>query len=408
MKRRGLREALYSRRFTLAGVGLIGLIVVIVIVSSGSGNTNQQLGLGSGQDAVVTPRAPANGPRLPASIPRYAPALAAVKAAGALSLPRQVAQLFMVTLDGNGAGAVGSLAGLDWGGVVFTSSNFVTDGQVGALAADVASYEHGAGQVPPLIAAVQPGGPGTAFPDLPPESEPTIGSVGSSTVAYSQAKLATSKLESLGFNMTLAPLADVDIPDGALTGQLFSTDPSAVARLTLAAVQGYDAGRMISAPGHFPGTGAASADPDQMTATVGGSLQQLKARDLVPFAAIVAQAPVIMMSNASYAAFDGVTPAGLLPQAVQLLRREYRYPGVVMSDDLDATLQATGSGPGTVALEALQAGDDLLYISGPPSEHAAAYNGVLSAAEQSATVRTLVHRALLRVLTLKSRFGVLR
>ena len=35
---------------------------------------------------------------------------------------------------------------------------------------------------------------------------------------------------------------------------------------------GYAAAGVISAVGHFPGTGGASADPDQMTATVGGSL----------------------------------------------------------------------------------------------------------------------------------------
>jgi beta-N-acetylhexosaminidase len=386
---------------------LILLIVVIIVLSSGSGNSNQQLGLGKGEDTSVQPPAQSGGPHFPSGIPRFSPAPQALKLAGSMSLPQQVAQLFMVTLNGNGQAAVGSLSGQNWGGVVFTSSNFVTDGQVGALAADVTNAEHGSGQVPPLIAAVQAGGPETAFPDLPPESEATIGSTGQTTLAYDQAQLAAKKLESLNFNMTLAPLADVDIPDGALTGRLFSTDPNVVARMSRAAVGGYNAAHIVSAAGHFPGTGAASADPDQMTATVGGALAQLENRDLLPFAAVVSQAPVIMMSNASYAAFDGVTPAGLLPAAVQLLRRQYDYPGVVMSDDLDATLQATGAGPGTVAVEALQAGDDLLYISGPPSEHAAAYNGVLAAATRSAAVRALVHEALLRDLSLKTRFGVL-
>jgi beta-N-acetylhexosaminidase len=163
---------------------------------------------------------------------------------------------------------------------------------------------------------------------------------------------------------------------------------------------------MISAVGHFPGSGGASADPDQMTATVGGSLAQLRGRDLAPFAAVAPLAPVIVMSNAAYVAFDGVTPASLLPQAVALLRHEYGFSGVVMSDDLDATLNATGSDPGTAAVQALQAGDDLLYITGPPSEHTAAYEAVLAAAQRSASVRTMVRDALLRDLTLKVRYGI--
>ena len=79
-----------------------------------------------------------------------------------------------------------------------------------------------------------------------------------------------------------------------------------------------------------------------------------------------------------------------------------------MTDDLDATLNATGSDPGTVALQALKAGDDLLYITGPPSEHAAAYTAVLAAAQRSAAVRALVRAALLRDLTFKAKYGLLR
>jgi beta-N-acetylhexosaminidase len=222
-----------------------------------------------------------------------------------------------------------------------------------------------------------------------------------------QARLAGERLRALGVNMTLAPLADVDTLEGALSGRLFGTDPQAVARFSVEAVEGYRAASVISAVGHFPGAGAASADPDQMSATVGLTLAQLRGRDLVPFAAVAPLAPVIVMSNASYVAFDGVTPAGLLSEAVQLLRQDYGFTGVVMTDDLDATLDPTGSDPATVAVEALEAGDDLLYISGPASEHAAAYQGVLAAARRSAAVRALVRAALLRVLTLKARYGIL-
>jgi beta-N-acetylhexosaminidase len=180
-----------------------------------------------------------------------------------------------------------------------------------------------------------------------------------------------------------------------------------VGRFSAAAVGAYTRAGIISAVGHFPGAGGASADPDQMPATVGGSLDELRGRDLIPFTAVAHGAPVILMSNASYAAFDGVTPAGLLGQAVDLLRRGYGFSGVVMSDDLDATLQATSEDAGTAAVQALRAGDDLLYISGSTNEQSAAYAAVLAAAQRSASVRARVKDALLRVLSLKARFGIL-
>ena len=330
---------------------------------------------GAGAATALAPATPTQLPR-PSAQTGFRPAPQATALAARLPLAGQVAQLFLVSVDGTSPRAAAALGSQDWGGVVLDSTNFSTDKGVGQLVSALTAGAAAAGHEPMLVAATQEGGSQTALPDLPPQSEAQIGADGSAALAQSQAQQAATRLRALGINMTLAPLADVDTTDGALTGRLFSTDPRVVAGFTAAAVSGYRTGGMISAVGHFPGSGGASADPDQMTATVGGTLTALEDRDLVPFAAITGEAPVIPMSNASYVAFDGVTPAGLLPSAVRLLRQTYGFRGVVMSDDLDATLQPTGESPGQVALQALQAGDDLLYITGPAAEHQAAYQGV--------------------------------
>ncbi len=354
---------------------------------------------------VITARTPA---LRPVGMPRFSPAPAALRVANTLTLPQQTAQLFLVSLDGTGQSAVAGLGSVPWGGVVFTRVNDAPSGQISALAADVtaAARRAGAGP-PPLLAADQPGGPGTAFPGLPPEGEAEVAATGRTAVAAAQARAAGRRLRAMGFVMTMAPWADVDVPDGALTGRLFGGDPQLVARFALAAARGYAAAGMLAAAAHFPGEGAASADPDEMTATVGGSLASLEDRDVIPFEAIADHVPVMVMSNAEYVAFDGVTPASLLPAAVRLLRDTLGFGGVVMSDDLDATLEPTGESPGQVAVQAVQAGDDLLYITGPPSEHLRAYDAVLAAAEHSTAVRQLVRTALLRDLTLKARAGLL-
>jgi beta-N-acetylhexosaminidase len=389
-----------SRRLIAAAVGVILLVVVIAVASAGS-NHQPRFSFGVLSVATGGPTAPVR----PVPAPPFHPAPAAVALANRMPLAQQVAQLFMVGVDGDGSDAAASTGIPDVGGVVLTSANFVSDSQVGALVGDLKTAS--AGAQPPLIAATQEGGGETAFPDLPPESEQAIGATGNPAVARAQALLAGKRLRALGVQMTLAPLADVDTLQGALTGRLFSSDPHAVARFALAAVGGYHAAGVISAVGHFPGSGAASADPDQMSATVGLTMAELQARDLVPFAAVAPSAPVIVMSNAAYVAFDGVTPAGLLAQAVSLLRNTYGFGGVVMTDDLDATLEPTGDDPGQVAVQALEAGDDLLYITGPASEHVEAYDGVLAAAQRSALARRLVQAALLRDLTLKAGYGVL-
>jgi beta-N-acetylhexosaminidase len=386
-----------------ATAAVIVLVVVVIAVATAGSSRKPHFSLGA--VSVVTG---SSAPALPPiHVAPFRPAAAAVSLVGRLTLAEQVAQLFMVGVQGGGSDAIATVGIPDVGGVVLTSANFSSVAQVGALVADVTKAAHSAGAQPPLIAATQEGGPQTAFADLPPQPEPVIGATGRPALAQSQALLAGHRLRALGVAMTLAPLADVDTLSGALSGRLFGTDPRMVAQFALAAVNGYHAAGVISAVGHFPGAGAASADPDQMSATVGLTMAQLEARDLVPFAAVARTAPVIVMSNAAYVAFDGVTPAGLLGQAVSLLRDQYGFGGVVMTDDLDATLDATGSTPADVALQALQAGDDLLYISGPASEHLEAYDGVMAAAQRSASVRALVRVALLRDETLKLQYGVI-
>jgi beta-N-acetylhexosaminidase len=386
------------------GLLLIGVLGLVVALSRGGGGGSKLNENGPAVATVIEPTpVKQRAPRHP-----FKPSPRAAALVRSLPLPRQVAQLFLVKLFGKTPRAVGTLGSTDWAGVVLDSSNFANDRQVGRLARAITSSATKTHNTSRLIAATQEGGPRTAFRDLPPKPEPVIGASGRPALAGAQARQAGQRLRSLGLNMTLAPLADVDSASGPLSGRLFSTDASVVAQLTRAAVAGYAQVGMISAIGHFPGAGGASGDPDQTAATVGGTLAELEGRDLIPFAAVSASAPVILMSNAAYVAFDGVTPAALLPRAVKLLRDSYGYQGVVMSDDLDATLQPTGDSAAAAAVQALNAGDDLLYISGSPAEQLQAYDGVLNEARKSAATRARVRDALLRVLTLKVRYGIVR
>lgn len=395
------------RRRRAAAVAAVALLIaggVGLAVALSGGSAAPRYNPPGGQPTLVG----SGGPALHVSGgSAFKPAASAVAAAARMSLAQQVGQLFMVSVSGSSPAAAAELGGAAWGGVVLDRSNFSSIAAVGPLAAALQRTLAAARVTAPLIAAAQEGGPQTAFPGLPPQGEAALGAQGRVAAATAQALAAGRRLRALGIGMTLAPLADVDIPTGAFTGRLFSQDPAVVARFTAAALTGYRQAGEIAAVGHFPGVGAASADPETSVATVGGALAQLRARDLIPFAAVAPTAPAILMSNAAYAAFDGVTPASVLPAAVKLLRDQLHFQGVVMSDDLDATLQPTALGPGAVAVQALQAGDDLLYITGPPTERMAAYQAVLVAAQRSSSVRAQVREAVLRVLTLKARYGLL-
>jgi beta-N-acetylhexosaminidase len=199
----------------------------------------------------------------------------------------------------------------------------------------------------------------------------------------------------------------VAVPEGALSSQSFSPDAPTVTALTAAAVDGWRSAGVLPAVGHFPGQGSASADPDQGVGSVGLSLGDLRSRDETPFAGVARTAPAIVMSNALFAAWDGVTPAGLSSQAVGELRGHLGYQGVVLSDDLGATTEATGADMGASAVAALKAGVDLLRVSGDPTEQADAYQAILAAVRRGAIAPARIREALRRVLALKVAAGVL-
>jgi beta-N-acetylhexosaminidase len=387
-------------------VAVAGTTAVLLATSAGGGAQESRVRVPAGLEALAGGASPRRGGHAPGPL-----GAALLRVADALPRERQVAQLFLVGFDGRfprDGFLTGSLRQRDWGGVVLDQRNWVDGQQLADLAGEVAVVARAAGHVPPLVAADQPGGQDNAFAGLPPAAPSVVGAGGDPAAAAATARAAAAALRVLHVNMTLAPAADVGVTGGDFEDAVFGDDPARVAAMVRTAADAYRSAGVIAAVGHFPGQGAASQDPNVGTATVGLGIGDLRRRDLVPFRAVVGAAPVVIMSNAVYVAFDGVTPAVLLPQAVRLLRRDLRFGGVVMTDDLAATAPVTGETVGRAAVDALRSGADLLYISGGPQEQEQAYAAVLAATRSGRLPRARLQEALLRVLALKRRYGLLR
>jgi len=323
---------------------------------------------------------------------------------GAVSpaLARDVAQLFLIGIDAKPATAA-RLRARDWGGVVLGRANYFSPTQVLALTQGIRASL----STPPMILIRQGGGRSNAFPGMAPDSEPALGAAGRPDLVNGQAQLAARQLREVGANGTLAPDADLADTGGPAAARGYSADPATVAKLTAAAVSGYQTGGLISVVGHFPGDGAADRDPELGAATVGLSMASLTANDIKPFRTVVGQAPVIQMSDALYTALDnGAAPATLLPAAVGLLTGTLGFAGTVMSGDLQAAASATGETVARAAVSALQAGCDLLYVPGAAADAESAYEGVLVAVQQGVISRSRLAAADARIAALKRAYHV--
>jgi beta-N-acetylhexosaminidase len=388
-------------RWWMIGVGgclTIG-IVVLVLALDGCDDSHA---VPTGSTTTV----PAPSATAPATT--SVPATATTAPAANRNLPasrgRSAARLFLVGLGGTQAqpSVLQSFAVHEWGGLVLEPGNGVSPQQVADLVGSIQSTARGAHHLAPLIAASQLGGNRDAVPVGSPPQAAAADAAGAQAAARGAAKA----LRPLGINMVLAPDADIAFAGGPWEGLAFSDDPATASAMVAAAVAGWKAGKVAPAPGHFPGEGAASGDPSMEAATVGLSLDELKARDLQPFAAIAKHAPAIQLSAATYVAFDGVTPATLLPQVVALLRRDLGFDGVIVSGDLAAASLAGGEPVSTLAVRAIKAGVDMVWIPGDANAQNAAWRAVAHALRTGEIPAARVADALARVSRLRADYGV--
>lgn len=180
-------------------------------------------------------------------------------------------------------------------------------------------------------------------------------------------RVTASAARKLGVSMFLAPIADViDGQNQWLRARTMGSYPEAVARLVSAFVKGVQSAGVTAVTKHFPGFNDLAGDP----ALVEVSLVTPRERILhnaLPFrAAIAAGTRAIMTGPAPVAAFDRDNAASTSPAVMAMLRNDFGFDGLIVSDDLDAPATMRGRSLLETAIAALNAGADLLLVGGGP------------------------------------------
>ena len=316
-----------------------------------------------------------------------------------------VAGLFLVGFRGADPSSsfLDRLKSRPYGGVLLSSANYVAPQKLSTLTKALQDTAREAGHPAPIVAASQEGGEFNAFGNLAPRAQVDIGNARKGI--RESALIAGRQLRALGVGMNLAPNADIAVAGGPGQGRAFSDQVERVKSAVVASVSAYRQSKVVAAVGPFPGDGGASQDPSEGPAPVGLSIDELRKADMVPFEAVTSgdrAVPAVQMSNAIYAAWDGVTPATLLPEAVDELRDRLDFEGAIVSADLVTTTGATGGSVGEAAIEALRAGVDLLVIPGGRTQQDEAYRAVVAAVRSGKLPAERVVDALARIAAVRA------
>jgi len=255
-------------------------------------------------------------------------------------------------------------------GVILFKRNFASRAQVAELSAAIRE----AAPRPQLVCVDQEGGRVQRFREgysaLPPLEEFGRQYAADPAAALERARqhawVMASEVLASGVDLSFAPVVDLGRGNLAIGDRAFSDDPRVVAEFTRAYIRGMHEAGMAATIKHFPGHGTVREDTHTDNAVDARTLDEIRASDLVPFAAgIEAGADAVMLAHVVYPRV-APEPAGYSRVWIEdILRGEMNFRGVVFSDDIGMAAAFSAGGIKSRIDAHLDAGCDVVLVCHP-------------------------------------------
>jgi len=217
-----------------------------------------------------------------------------------------------------------------------------------------------------------------------------------------------------GANVNLGVVADVSPgQDAYIHSRAFGSEPEEVSARVKAALQGSIDGVAVAVK-HFPGHGLTVDDTHKTLGVAEEDFDQWSERHAPPFrAAVNEQVPLLMLGHLVMEEVDD-RPASLSEPWISLLRQQWGYSGVIITDDLsmlEASADSRFEDPSLNAVEAFASGVDMVVDSGGLSAEqaltrlTAMVEAVVAAVEREEISESHIDQAALRALRLRESLG---
>lgn len=344
-----------------------------------------------------------------------------------LSLEAKVGQIMVVAFSGDTptSDVLGLIDSQRVGGVILFQDNVgrgspervrsMTD----SLQSRARAPQGGKGSdpgVPLLMAVDQEGGPvvrvgeaATLFPGAM-----ALGASGSVSLVMRSASAVARELRSLGINVNLGPVVDVNSnPQNPVIGtRSFGADPAMVGRLATAAIRGQQRAGVLAIAKHWPGHGDADVDSHLALPLLAHSRSRLDLVESPPFrAAVDAGVAGIMTAHLDVPVLttgeSANMPVSLSPKALAELRTLVGEDRLIVSDDLEMGAIVQRFGTAGSALRAFSGGSDLLLFRRDAVQARRAHSEIVAAVRKGSIPMARLDASVRRVLRAKDAVGLL-
>ena len=217
---------------------------------------------------------------------------------------------------------------------------------------------------------------------------------------------SAKEIRELGITMVLGPVAETLNDDNRVFLETRSYGPEHDFTEAAASVfiKSMDDAGISSAVKHFPGN--TSSDPHSSVSSIKAD-RDLLSEMIKPFAGIIRQVnpPIIMLSHVIVPAIDSNKNSSLSPHVIQdWLRGELGFEGIVLADDFSMGA-VSGLSPGDAAVEALNAGVDMIMVW--PTDLLSMHNSILEALKNGHLSRERLYEAAERIIAGKIKYGLI-
>lgn len=283
------------------------------------------------------------------------------------------------------------------GGLVYTEKNITGGDQLKELLSNTALIDQTL-----FLAVNEEGGENsTVASKLSVTEVPDMASVSGTDGAHLAGDDTGTYLAEYGFNLNLAPVADVKIAENSILGnRSFGTDAGQVGEMAAAYVRGLTEKGVSACVKTFPGLGAVTESTADGMADTERSQSDMEGAEFLAYqTAINAGSEFVMVGTVSAPQLTGDnTPCCLSSAVIGLLRNNLGYDGIVITGALNEAAVKDYYTSAEAAEKALRAGADMIYM---PENFTEAYEGLLQAAEADEALQSRIDEALLRIYRVK-------
>jgi beta-N-acetylhexosaminidase len=296
------------------------------------------------------------------------------------------------------------------GGIIFFKHNIKNSRQFRIFVKSIADLS---GKTPLFLAVDEEGGKVRrltikhGFEEFP--SAAHVGSTSDQDQAYQIYTRMAEQIASLGLNLNLAPVVDVNINrTSPAIGQLnrsFSRNPGDVYKYGSSFIQAHHQKNILTTLKHYPGHGSSREDTHNELTDI---TYTWRSSEQLPFKRLIdsSEVDLIMAGHLFDKNMDERYPASLSRVHIQeTLRNKLGFDGVVITDDLQMGAIIKLYDLKEIIISAINAGCDILQFSDPQNLHQdlpAYFQEVVIEAVKDGTIPAArIHESYQRIMKLK-------